>query len=188
MYDIGGVNSFYSASALAVLSQIISMSSKYSIYKMLDHRCERGNKFINGFISGLLSSLITHPMDVFKINRQINRKIFPLIRAQGYRFIYRGFSKTIIKSCIGSSLCFPLYDYYYQRFNNIIVASILSSFSATVITHPIDLLKTRSISGKKLFIGWNPAKYYRGLSLNLLRIIPNFIIFMKVINILEAFS
>jgi len=48
--------------------------------------------------------------------------------------------------------------------------------------HPVDYLKTRHMAGLNLYSGWNPLIYYRGLSINLMRIVPHFMITMGVIE------
>ncbi len=61
MYKKGGIKIFYSASVSATLSQMLSTSSKYFLYRNLEaSEYKFSNKFINGTISGVLSSLITH--------------------------------------------------------------------------------------------------------------------------------
>jgi len=51
--------------------------------------------------------------------------------------------------------------------------------------HPVDYLKTRHMAGLKLYDGWDPRVYYRGLSINLLRIVPHFVVTMVVIEKLK---
>jgi hypothetical protein len=188
IYISNGIKAFYQASFPAIGSQVISSSSKYFFYKMLENHLNSNNtqkqKFINGLFSGILSSFITHPIDTFKIQWQLNKSVIPLYKNEGIMFLYRGYSKTISKVSVGSSLYFPLYDYFNKE-DNPFFASLYSSLIATTVIHPIDFLKTRHIAREELFLGYNPLKYYRGYTLNLLRVIPHFMITMNVIEYLN---
>jgi hypothetical protein len=183
MYKNNGLKIFYSASFPAISSQIISTSSKFVIYKYLDtNNIITHNKWANGFISGILSSLITHPIDVFKIHWQMKKNVFCEISKYNLSILYRGYSKSFIKSSISCSIFFPLYDTLQRYIENKILNSVISSTIATVIIHPIDYLKTRHIAGLSLYNGLNPINYYRGLTLNMFRIVPHFVITMYCIE------
>ena len=183
MYKNNGIKIFYSASAPAILSQIVSTSSKYSIYRYLDcNNIITKNKLANGFISGILSSFITHPIDVFKIYWQMQKSVMTEISKYNLFILYRGYSKSFIKSSLSCSIYFPLYDTLSYNNENKIINSVLSSGIATLIIHPIDYLKTRHIAGLPLFNGINPLNYYRGLTLNMTRIVPHFVITMYCIE------
>jgi hypothetical protein len=132
--------------------------------------------------SGIASSVITHPFDAIKIHLQMGTSFVPEIRRHGYLIMYRGYSKTFSKVCVGSSLFFPIYDHSKMYFGNNFLASITSSVISTFIMHPIDYLKTRHIYGLPLYQGWNPLIYYKGLLLNMARIVPNFVIIMTSIE------
>lgn len=183
MYKKNGIKIFYSASIPAISSQILSTSSKFTIYKYLDtHNIITKNKLANGLIAGILSSLMTHPIDVFKIHWQMQKSVLYEISKNNLLILYRGYSKSFIKSSISCSIYFPLYEtlgYYSQ---NKIINSVVSASIATLIIHPIDYLKTRHIVGLPLYNGFNPINYYRGLTLNMTRIVPHFVITMYCIE------
>lgn len=190
LYQTNGLKAFYQSSLPAIGSQMISTSSKFVFYKYLEEKniC---NKFVNGGFAGLISTILTHPLDSIKIHHQMNKSIVSEIKKFGIKVFYRGYSKTISKIIVSSSLFFPLYDHFldYVKKQNIkydyVIASGLSGFVTTLITHPIDYLKTRHIYGHaNLFESTNIFDYYKGLSLNLMRIVPSFIITMSVTNIL----
>lgn len=190
MYRIGGIKIFYNASIPAMSSQILSTSSKYTIYTSLENifnvEQKQKYKFINGLLSGWITSLITHPIDVFKINWQTNQKIRPFYEKEGLKSLYIGYSKTLSKTSLGSCLYFPIYDYFHKTFSNhAVAASMVSGLVSTLIIHPVDFLKTRHIGRKSLFLGWNPILYYRGLSINIARVVPHFTIVMSSIDYLK---
>lgn len=175
---------FYKSSTAAIFSQMISTSFKYTIYRHLEDN-KYNNKVANGIISGVMTSMITHPIDVIKIHRQMNASFVTELRKVGPSLFYRGFSKSLSKTIIASMLFFPLYDYFKQNTGgNPLIASFMSATTATLIIHPVDYLKTRHIYNQPLYQGLNLI-YYKGLSINLLRIIPHFMITMTIIDLLN---
>jgi len=193
MYKSNGIKAFYNSSLPALSSQLLSSSSKYVFYRYLeDKKIPHSNKFINGCISGIASSIITHPVDFIKINMQMNNNISNLIKENGVKVLYRGYSKTFSKAALGNSLYLPIYEYYCDYFtknkisNGKYYSAFLSAFTATLILHPIDYLKTRHIYGQQLFEGYDIRKYYKGLSINMARILPHFMIMMSIIDYMKA--
>jgi len=179
IYSRGGIKAFYAASYPAIGGQIFSTCSKYTLYRYFNSNPDYPikNRFLNGLTAGVLSSLVTHPLDVIKVHMQMDKKFDGMI--------YRGYSKTFAKISISSTIFFPLYDTIKEKINNPFIAAGCSSVVACVLMHPVDYLKTRHMAGLKLYEGFNPLIYYRGLSINLLRIVPHFIITMEVIEFMK---
>ena len=98
-----GIKSFYKASFPAIFSQIFSTSSKYVLYRYIDNNQFTTNKFLNGMIAGITSSLFTHPMDIVKIHMQMNKKFIPELKKIGPTIFYRGYSKSFTKIMLSSS-------------------------------------------------------------------------------------
>lgn len=189
IYRIGGLKAYFSASVPAISSHVFAVSSRYVFYRKLqDLQLSYTNNFINGTISGLVSSLFTHPMDVARIHIQMQDSISNKIKDTGVKILYQGYSKTFVKIGIGASLYLPLTDYFKPIVNNdIVLASFLGGLVGTLVIHPVDFLKTRHVYGLKLYQGLNPMWYYKGLTLNLLRTLPHFMITMTCINTIEKY-
>lgn len=188
MYNSGGIRIFYKASIPALASQMFSTSSKYTIYRYLEENYH-SHRMINGLCAGIISSLFTHPLDTVKIHWQMQTPFLVELKKMGPKIFYRGYSKTLGKVSVGSSLFFPLYDYFFEMSNkNVFVGSFLSAVTTTLFMHPIDYLKTRQIYGLFLYQGWNPIKYYKGLTLNLMRTVPHFMITMSIISYLNKIN
>jgi hypothetical protein len=184
IYNTRGIPGFYKASVPAISSQIFSSSLKYVFYRKLeDENLPHTNKFINGALSGAMASIFTHPIDVIKVHWQMGDTL-PI---HSPKIFYRGYSKTITKATVSASLYFPLTDYFKTHTDNIAIASLCSAVISIMVTHPIDYLKTRHIYGLSLFEGWNPITYYKGLSLNMARILPHFVIMMTGIDLMEKY-
>lgn len=191
IYSRGGIREFYRGACPAILSQVFSTTSKFVMYKYLCDRYLRrdqgwlNNRFVFGMTSGIISSLFTHPMDSIKIHLQMKESFLQQLKLVGPKLLYRGYSKTFSKISISSSLYFPLYDCIKDNTQSVQTSALLSGGISTVIIHPVDYLKTRHIYGLSIFQGYNPIKYYKGISIYLLRIVPNFMIMMTVIEWLQ---
>jgi len=139
MYLKDGIKAFYRASYPAIGSQIFTTTSKFFLYNYLENaNYQYSNKFLNGWISGITVSLMTHPMDFVKIHWQMNKPIAETIKEKGYRSIYNGYSKNLLKTTIGSSLFFPLNDIFKEKMDNAVLASACSSIISTTLCHPAD--------------------------------------------------
>ncbi len=188
MYNNGGIKSFYRASYPAIGSQVFSTTSKFFLYKYLENsNYPYSNKFSNGLISGITVSLMTHPIDFVKIHWQMNNTIIKNIKENGCRTIYNGYSKNLLKTTIASSLFFPLNDIFKEYFRNPIMASACSAIISTTLCHPADYMKTRQIYGLSWFQGYSPRPYFKGLSMNLARVVPHFVIVMTTIDYLNKY-
>ncbi|XWV25230.1 putative oxoglutarate/malate carrier protein [Tupanvirus deep ocean] len=186
IYKTGGLAAFYKASPPAIASQVYSTTSKYFLYRYLEKSDYAfSNKMINGVISGIASSIISHPIDSVKIHWQMNSPLISAINKNGIGILYRGYTKSFAKTCLGSSLFLPIYDYANNHFRNPLYASFFSAIVSTTIIHPVDYLKTRHIYGESLYQGFNLLAYYKGLSLNLMRVVPHFVIIMTTIDFLQ---
>lgn len=210
-----GICGFYNASRWGIFSQMLSTSTKYTWYQTLKNTIP--NKFLAGVCSGILASLMTHPIDVIKIHYQMRTPFRPELKKHGLSLFYRGYSKTLIKSSIGSLCFFPLYDTFNGYIDNSSIAAMMSSVVSTIILQPIDYMKTRQIYGNFMFFQTNSIDilskigiklftkntinnlqinhtnvnfiykvlpYFKGLSLNLGRVVPHFVITMTFIDIL----
>jgi peptidase E len=83
-------------------------------------------------------------------------------------------------------LFFPLTDTFMNLTNNnIIISSAGSAIISTTVMQPFDLLKTKQLSGINKLYSYNIMDYYKGLSLNLFRVVPHFMITMSCIELLK---
>lgn len=186
MYRNHGIKGFYKASIPSIGGQALSTSSKYTLYRYFEsHNHLLPNKVFNAVLAGILSSLVTHPIDAIKVHKQMNVNILPIIKINPL-VLYRGYSKTFSKILVSSSLFLPLYD-TLNKYYNPMLASFGSAIISTCIMHPIDYLKTRHIYGLPLYSGINPISYYKGIGLNLARIVPHFTIMMTMISYLSTY-
>lgn len=181
-----GLRGFYSSWSYAILSQLFSLTTKYSFYYLFKDKLIKLNgsetylsNTIVGVVSGFVSNIFSHPFDYLKVQRQRGKKLCDI----DFK-VYRGFSKSLTKSVILTSTIFPIFD-LYQKHMNIFLASCLTSITVTTFLHPIDFLKVRQISNLKLYqnkLGY----YYTSYSLNLIRCLPHFVIMMNVTSYIKC--
>lgn len=177
MYKQEGIPSFYRGCLPAVVSQSLSTSSKFVLYRHINNSYIE-NKFLAGLVSGVCATLFTHPVDTFKIHWQMNDPF--LYRAtRDPKLLYRGYSKTLFKYSLGSMLYLPIYDTVMDRTKNPALSSFVSAITSTIILQPVDYLKIRHIYGQDLY---KQSNFSKGLSLNLLRVVPHFMITMVIIE------
>ena len=195
----GGLRALFSAKWIAIGGQVWSTSSKWAAYQELQQRTNNNDNRLwlsmaNSLVSGHLVSLTTHPIDVIRTHRQLQTKMADILRTQ---WLYKGYTKTLSKTTVGSLLFFPLNDWVkkhlvvvlpqtsWQRRAQPWIAGAISATLATLVMHPLDYIKTRDMSHKPWRHGWSVLPYYRGLSLNLLRIVPHFTIVMGITDVLS---
>ncbi len=206
IYNSRGIKGFYKASVPAILSQMFSTSSKYGLYQYFNNingdmwthlNIPNLGKMINGSVAGIISSIVTHPLDMVKIHKQMNSllTVRAMVKMHGANIIYRGYTKTLGKVIVASALYFPLYDFIKSKINNGVLSSIITAIISCTIMQPLDYMKTRQIYGLNPYntsikfslksIYSNIRYYNRGLSLNLMRIVPHFCITMYIIDFLQ---
>lgn len=182
IYTKRGIKGFYNATAMALLSQMLSTSTKYTFYSYLKKNENNLLKNIfNGAIAGFFSAGIVHPVDVVKVHWQSGINFKEELKTIGPKLFYRGYTKSLSKNIILTSIIFPFRDYFKGHLRNGVIASMISSFIATIILHPIDLLKVRQIGGLSLYAS-DVRYYYRGFHVNSMRTLPHFTLTMFFID------
>ncbi len=179
IYSNSGYKGFIQASGPAILSQVVSTSSKYTIYEMIKNyrgTCNDDftNSSINGMTSGILGSLITHPLDVWKNYKQRNECFSKSLVASSNKssFLYSGYLGALGKNVTLYSMLFPLNDYYRSKFDNILISAPLTTITISFFIQPFDYYKVVKMANNKA------TKPFRGLSLMLARSLPHFMITM----------
>ena len=189
IYSENKLKGFFNASKPAIISQIISTTSKYIFYKKIkDIRNTNSNDLINnslnGALGGVLGSLITHPFDVWKNYNQRNLNYWIFLKNNNINFktfitkkIYPGYLANIYKNILLYSFLFPLNDFYKNKFNSIFISAPLTTLTVSIIIQPIDYYKTVKMAGNK------SSNFFRGLHLMIARSIPHFLITMILTDI-----
>lgn len=209
IYSQRGLLGFYSASYPAVISQVVSTTSKYTIFNVSKIYRQTNEKdifdnSINGMIGGVCGGLITHPIDVIKNYHQRSRPFFKIFGRMFYRskpmclkFLYRGVSQSVYKGITLYSLLFPLQEWYKTMGFHSVFASILTTVITTTLLQPFDYLKVKLIAGQtdllqsvKKYVSSGNSHFklrdlYKGVGLNFARAVPHFTITMTIIDYLS---
>jgi hypothetical protein len=185
IYHNRGLYGFYNSCAPAITSQIISTASKYTIYKMVQEKRQTQkddilNNIPNGICGGIVGSVLSHPFDVMKSIKQNDQSIKQTFNT---KIMYRGYSKSLTKTCMLGAILFPSYDFFKKHTNNGFFASVLTCITSSAIIYPIEYTKIRQmVLGEKINFDYNIKKYYTSYTLHIMRIIPHFTISMYIID------
>lgn len=136
---------------------------------------ERSNhastSFIAGSIAGLASRVVAAPLDVIKIRWQTNTRqssflstILHIYRDDGLVGFYRGNLYGVLLYVSYGAIHFPCYEFVKEQLagdhskesvRSRMVAGMLSSCFTTVLTYPLDTIRSRRISTRQF--------HYKGL-------------------------
>lgn len=174
IYMTRGIYGFYNAAIPAVMGQVLTNAGKYTIYNWLKEQYPANHNSLNGLLGGLIVSVVTHPLDWAKIQMQKGKFT--------NWYCYTGYTKSLVKVVPSSLIVLPLYDFWINQGYNPLMASGLTAGLSAVIIHPLDYIKTRHVGGESWKTIGNP---YRGLTLNLARVVPHFMIAMTLIEMMK---
>jgi hypothetical protein len=218
-----GVRSFYRGLSWAAASQALSTATKFALTDQLysQLRCAgylKPPSPTDGFdvttmrllmlgltpcVAGALSTVITHPLDWFKIAWQRSTQSKPELRCNIYQtvrrqpsIIYRGWSKSALKSGVGGTLWFGMYFTLREQFAySAVTASVMTGITAPILGGFLNTLKVQRTAG----IASNDAStssissitlkirtIYRGNSINFCRVFPHFVVTMTLTDLLRT--
>lgn len=191
IYTRHGVFGFCKSGMPAMTGQVMTTVGKYTLYSKLKE-ISPNTLILNGVMSGITISTLLQPIDFVRIAMQRNASFWSIIQNTRLPGYYRGYSKTLLKSGISSAFFYPLCDTIKSSLpgdpgdgTRMLIASGLTGVISTVGMHPFDYLKTRHIAGESPFPKtW--SGYSKGLSLNLLRTVPHFMITMTCIELIKS--
>lgn len=174
IYETYGWRGFISASKPALLSQVVSTSSKYGLYQMMkpenpDRMIER---MMVGAFSGIIGSFFHHPIDVWKVHVQQGK----IWEWRKWNTWYSGYMGTISKNIVLYSCLFPFYDFYEEHLPEGWgwMKAPCTTMTVSLFVQPFDYYRVVRMSGGKP--DWR--KSYRGYGWMVGRAIPHFAITM----------
>ena len=103
-------------------------------------------EYVLGNLVGISQVIIGHPFDTLKTNIQ-NANVFANKILDIRLFIkhpitlYKGVSYPLVMNCIGTSLLFGNYNYFYKETNNRLLSGILTGIISAIILTPFDYKK-----------------------------------------------
>lgn len=182
IYEKGGIKAFYKGTTPAFTAQILTASLRITFYEYLI-RNQQLPFFVAGVVSAVLVTVITHPLDVVRIVWQTSAASNTTGKLP---FIYTGWTKSFYKAVIGGATFLPLRSFIKEKNPNLtsFQINLLTAIISTTIITPIDYFKTAVIGNNKITSKDIMKNPFKGLSLNLLRVVPHFTIMMTVFDFL----
>ena len=114
------------------------------------------NQWISGFLTGIPSSLVCCPMELYKIREQSYRP------PPKFKNLMIGYTPTLLRETIAGSLYFGVYYHlHHEKQYSSFFSGGMAGVSSWLVSHPIDTIKTRIQSGS--FKTMYEAYQYRGL-------------------------
>jgi len=135
----------------------ISFGLNNNIYSVIN------NYYISGFISGIITSFIINPVELYKIRTQSNKKFNVSINT--------GLKQTVIRESVASSIYFGSYYSMRDRDIPVFIAGGLAGIISWTLSFPLDTVKTRIQSGECISIleCLKKGRLYSGISICILR-------------------
>ncbi len=126
------------------------------------------NEIVPALGAGIVSTIICNPLDVIRINYQLNTKIH-----YNLNFLYKGLNYGIIAIPSFWAIYFPLYKKIKETDVPKPIAAYVSCCTASTFTTPFWVLRQRVQTGKEIN-NMSLINYYRGL-------IPTYIVNLNFI-------
>lgn len=152
----------------------------------MDTRIE---SFTNGFISGSVGILISHPFDTIKTRIQDNKSVSLSIRQ-----LYKGFLPPLFGVGFEKAIVFGVYTNIYNNLNidSDILKNTISGgsagLSASLIVTPVERIKILLQTNNKIEKNQINFRYlYRGLNATFTRETPGFAIYFNVYENLKKY-
>lgn len=123
LYNSNGIKQFYSGYFFSISNNLPYMSINMGIYRKLEKDySHKYNKNYFGFISGIISSIITMPLDTIRINSHIlktnhtkNLTILDIVKniykSDGIQGFYRAGILNTLRTSISTGCLFMIYNF-----------------------------------------------------------------------------
>jgi len=212
----GGVKALYTGASANIFGNLIAWGGYFYLYEALKSHYHGENKhlFINGYLAGVGTLLLTNPLWVVKtqccLQYSSNLKETPmsvikrLWSQEGLTGFYRGTGPGLL-NCFHGAIQFTIYDslkLYFTQISPIFTGftlGMLSKFIATSIMYPVQVVRSRQQDQhrsyknviscvKSINSEYGLRGYYRGLSLQLVRMVPQSGIIFAVYETVKLFQ
>lgn len=180
IYSKRGILGFYSGSTPAILAQIFASTYKLILFDRISGYMPHGDIFtiLAGIIASMTCVFFTNPIDYLRVSYQMGNSI-------SLKGIYRGLYPNLAKGLVGGATFLPIRKILINHYPEVETwkMGLCSAVISTTIVHPLDYFKTYLMSSSERGINKSLIRNpYKGLSLNLLRIIPHFVIMTETMD------
>ena len=121
---------------------------------------------MNGVFAGVCAACFTHPLDVGKIQKQVDC----MQRRQGVGRFTRGFQAAVVRESFYCGARFPLYIWLRDETGHKVLSGAAAGVTGTILSHPFDLVKVVQVctplqaSNSRIFINLvKSGSLYRAL-------------------------
>lgn len=127
------------------------------------------NNYTSNFFTGIITSIITTPMDKYKIMRQYNYKYN--INLQNFFKSYKSLYIVSLREVPATFIYFSTYDNLRKNNISIFISGSIAGANSWLLTYPFDTIKTRiqNESSKTIIEAYNKGHLFKGLSFCLIR-------------------
>lgn len=131
---------------------------------------------LSGMSSRACTTILLSPLSVIKVRMEapqtnkykgIGDAFCQIYRDEGFKGYYKGFKPTLLRDLPYSGIAYMFYRQYHHFFKGFInetyvsmVSGGLAGLTATIVTHPFDIIKTRNQFN---FIGQTEKFEYKGI-------------------------
>ena len=116
------------------------------------------NKFIPGFVMGVVRSIISHPFEMLKLKSQMN------INEQMYKNLFKGLHLSVISNSLERGIQFYYFEDIKKKTNNLVLSSLYASCISTTISLPYNIiLLKKNILNKSIHVSKSVIKTSIGL-------------------------
>jgi len=129
-----------------------------------------------GYVGGIIGTLMSHPIDTIRINKQSSMK-----PTYSLRSLYRGILTPIIGIGIEKAIVFGTYDLINKKICNNFLSGVGAGFSSTIVVTPVEYFKIiyqNNSNIKQLRL----KNLYRGWTATLFREVPGYGIYFYTYN------
>lgn len=148
------VPGLYQGVSFPLVSNTIFQGVSLAIQREINSRVN--NHGLAGALTGAVCCIFTCPLDSWKVARQSRT---PLL----LRNAYRGFGSTVIRESVASSAFFLSFGNLQRLTGNTTIAGALGGLTATLVSLPLDTVKTRLQAGQPLRMALGQRQYIAGM-------------------------
>lgn len=155
------LKNLYKGLSYPLLTQSIVNSIMFTSYEFL--KFNEFNNIVSGGGAGILTGLILTPIELLKINKQVN--------INSYNKIFRGLNATLGREIIGTSIYFSVYANLKSSDFSSFTSGGIAGCSSWIVSYPLDVIKTRiqSSPNETYKNAINKGHLYKGIGICLAR-------------------
>ena len=143
----------YRGMAFPMLSNTVFQGLSLSIQRRINDKID--NHGLAGALTGAICCAFTCPLDSWKVARQNRDKVL-------LRNAYRGMCSSIMRESVASCAFFATYGKLQRMTGNTTAAGAIGGLTATLVSLPLDTVRTRLQAGQPIRTAIGNGQYHAG--------------------------